>query len=276
MANWLLRTMAADMSPQQAYRNGRKTWHGGPTVLQGGGVYAAGQLARPYVEIPVSCKAIAIGPASDVGAATVYWSPPGSARYASFRVDSRNPLVMDMPVNPSETWNTNQLFEPPGTGSIKVEPVNTSLPYATPFTPGLELLVYFDLAGIELPRARADGSYQYFKKNGTADQLTTAESLVASFYGGGRRLVHWTFSVTDAVKTITAWRFAGVTYYDTGTQVLQAEHQISPAVGGAANTIPALGTASYVLNGPRYDKYNFYATGSALGAEAFFSYTVSD
>jgi hypothetical protein len=267
-------------TPQQALQAGRKAWHFIGTM---GLPDDSGTVTFPYLEIPVGCRAIAIGPSSSLSSVAVLWVPPGINGEVVLTADCRAPLVMDLPVNPNAALTGNSGYlnglvgnsTRPLTGTLKILPYNRLLGLAIPPTAGeiLELLVYFDLTGVTLPKGRPDMSVS----SGFSTNLFQAsETLLWEAPGYGRKMVAWELDNLHASQTVTSWRFVGVTHYFGASAVAEAEHQISPAVGGAANTIAALGNASYVLNGARYHAYRMYATGSAGFTTGNYQYTLSD
>jgi hypothetical protein len=259
-------------SPQEALRRGRKSWHFLGTV---GVDPVGGTLQIPFFDIPVGCKAIAIGPSSSLSEIAVVWTPPGASQSILLTVDAHNPLIMDLPVNPNQVVIDQYANGFPTTSSMKIVPyyVSNALPIPKSGGEQLELMMYFDLTNVVLPRGRPDVSAQFWATN----QVKLAENLVFEVPGYGRKQIAWELDVIDAVKTVTAWRFVGVTHYLAGASVIsEVEHQISPAPGGAANTVAALGSAAYVLGGTRYHAYRLYATGSADFTQSLYSYTLSD
>jgi hypothetical protein len=255
-------------TPQQALRVGRKFWrYYGAIATE----YIAGNLAIPYFEVPVGVKAIAIGPQSDLDMVTVIWNPPRTSDELLFTVDVRNPLIMDLPVNPTPT-RSSPFLGATTNGSLKI------LPYFFPplyqvsqaglLPPFLDLLFYFDTNGAQIPRGRPDGGGQA----GQTSFLDTSETLLWTTLAYGRKQINWELTNLDTGASITSWRFIGGNYFDNGTTIATTEHQISPAYGGASAVIAAGESKAYVLNGTRFNYYKLYATGDGAGDGGLFDW----
>lgn len=288
-------TQTSPESPLQAARAGRKMWtyHGNPTFYsQAGGT----NMNIPYIDIPVSVKAIAIGPDSDLGAVMVLWRPPSSTQEYRFKVDAHSPLIFDMPVNAKQSYVSNALGGiTPATGisgSLKVFPYwltnsdwdeldvpapDDGVYHGVRVAPRLHLLVYFNLDGVQIPTRRPDKKGRRFDS-----ALNTTEQLIWETMAYRRRGIAWDFFNRDAVKTVTNWRFVGVNFFNMAdalnealpgpdTDIVAQEHVISPT-----NTIAGSGSASYVLQGARFHAYRLYATASANLLYYHTNYTVFD
>lgn len=257
--------------PATALRQGRSVAYSYALVSLEGTVGGEAFVA-PYFEIPVGAKAIAIGPNSEVGQVAVLWTPPGGSYEMQLLLDSRHPLIMDLMVSPGTPATTVI----PGVVSPKA--VMRVLPFFFGqqglylYTGGagvaygtimLELLVYFEMPA-QLPQGRPDGGRAaVFLLSGGNNVAFTAAAL-------GRAAMAWMLVNLSTTNTVT-WKFSGFTHhFDPTLGLMSKEHIISEA-----NVVAAEGTASYVIQGARFDEYRLYVQGTG-GEKVFFNYTLSD
>jgi hypothetical protein len=264
--------------PATSLRLGRRVAHCyanvGVTGTVGGTVFSV-----PYFEIPVGCKAIAIGPSSQVGQVVVLWTPPGGSEEIVLFLDSRHPLMLDLTVNPHRTTTTALIPGVVSPAVIRIVPfalydhldmyVATGGAGPSFVTVLMELLLYFDTP-TTLPSGRADGGESRVKTlTGATDQA------IFNVPALGRNKLTFVLANLSSTATLT-WRLSGYSHLFDGTLGMVAnEHHISPAVGAADNTVAALGTASYVLQGARFQEYRLVITGTN-GEKMLYRYTVSD
>lgn len=215
----------------------------------------------------VSLAAIAIGPDSDVDSIGITYPDHGVAgftRTAQIGVGapwvSRLDARMDLTLPDGTTPARINL----GVGAYERR---VTAAYLTPL---LDLICYFTPPpAFPIHRAPKWTSSKLFTTAGVG----VAEQTVFTQAYMGRKRCTLTLYNSDAVKTLTAWRFIGINMGGVGG--VDTEHNISPA-SGSTNTLAALASASYVLTDARFDAIRLVVTPSAVSTPIYYAWEISD